>query len=164
MGLLGQRAAGERRGELAPAHHLFAGALALMTDAPERRWLHPERGWLDEPADGAVEYVRRDDACLRTALRALEAENARLREEVADRSQYVDELQAEIRGLEFDEGQARDRTKAVAHERDAALAEVERLKEALEMIAGCRQCPDGLMSNEDIARAALAAQAETGGE
>ena len=33
--------------------------------------------------------------------------------------------------------------------------EIVRLREALEMIEGKRQCPDSLMSDQDIARAAL---------
>jgi len=36
------------------------------------------------------------------------------------------------------------------------VGEAERLREALEMIAGQRQCIDNLMSDKDIARAALA--------
>ena len=39
------------------------------------------------------------------------------------------------------------------------LAERERLRMALEMIAGQQQCPDNLMSNVDIANAALAGKA-----
>lgn len=38
----------------------------------------------------------------------------------------------------------------------ALLAERDALKEALEMLAGIRPCPDMLMGNVDIARAALA--------
>jgi len=34
-------------------------------------------------------------------------------------------------------------------------AKNERLREALEIIAGCRQCVDPLMGNQDVARAAL---------
>ena len=34
-------------------------------------------------------------------------------------------------------------------------AKSERLREALEMIAGCRQCVDSLMGNQDVAIAAL---------
>lgn len=45
-------------------------------------------------------------------------------------------------------------------QRDAAIAERDRLLEALEIIAGYRQCMDNLMSNVDVARAALACAKE----
>jgi hypothetical protein len=38
---------------------------------------------------------------------------------------------------------------------EALRAENERLREVLEIISGKRQCLDNLMSNQDIARAAL---------
>ena len=38
---------------------------------------------------------------------------------------------------------------------DLAKAEIARLREALEIIAGRRQCVDNLMSDKDVARAAL---------
>ena len=46
--------------------------------------------------------------------------------------------------------------RALAAERDHLAAKVERMREALEIIAGQRQCIDNLMGNDDIARAALA--------
>jgi hypothetical protein len=39
---------------------------------------------------------------------------------------------------------------------DAAAARIEQLEVALRIIAGYEQCIDDLMSNEDVARAALA--------
>ena len=51
---------------------------------------------------------------------------------------------------------------AELHKRIAALeAEIKRLREALEIIAGDRTCLDNLMGNVDIARAALAEKGET---
>lgn len=38
---------------------------------------------------------------------------------------------------------------------DVAADEIERLRAALEMIAGKRPCPDNLLGNDDIARIAL---------
>jgi sulfate adenylyltransferase subunit 1 (EFTu-like GTPase family) len=38
---------------------------------------------------------------------------------------------------------------------EAAEAEIERLRKALNIIAGNEQCADNLMSNSDVARAAL---------
>jgi uncharacterized coiled-coil DUF342 family protein len=49
-----------------------------------------------------------------------------------------------------------DHIGSVEAERDHLAAKVERMREALEIIAGQRQCIDNLMGNDDIARAALA--------
>lgn len=43
----------------------------------------------------------------------------------------------------------------LAHERNGAEAEREAMREALEIIAGKRQCLDNLMSNVEVARAAI---------
>lgn len=44
---------------------------------------------------------------------------------------------------------------ALAADRDRLAAENARLREALEIVAGKRQCLDNLMSNAEVARAAL---------
>lgn len=49
-------------------------------------------------------------------------------------------------------------------ERDAATAERDAARAALEIIAGLRQCADNLMGNADVARAALASAKEAGDE
>ena len=45
-------------------------------------------------------------------------------------------------------------SQGIAIERDLRI-EIERLRAALEMIAGVRPCPDNLLGNADIARIAL---------
>jgi hypothetical protein len=70
-----------------------------------------------------------------------EAEIARLRAELALEKKANDEAIAALDKVRAD----------LAPERKIA-----RLREALEIIAGQRQCLDNLMSNQDVARAALA--------
>lgn len=48
-------------------------------------------------------------------------------------------------------------SKGIATNIAEAAAEIERLRAALEMVAGLRQCADNLMSNVEIAREALGA-------
>lgn len=110
-----------------------------MTDIIER--LRSYRGpWL-VPAEAAdeIEKLRGEVAALKAAAEkgteyVLAQINQDLRDDYAASRRYADELRAE-----------RDAARA---ERDAAVA-------ALGMIAGIQPCPDNLMSDKEIAKAAI---------
>lgn len=88
----------------------------------------------------------------RDTLRALlsERDAATARAEAAERE--ASDARMEMNRI-FN--RSRDRKNELVKERDAATAERDRLREALEIVAGYRQCMDNLMSNVDVARAAL---------
>lgn len=103
-------------------------------------------------------------------IESLQSENAKLREEVAAlkvkplhyeyetvvkmRKEWVDEIVklreelAEAKRVTFDPA-VLEKMNQLEKQRDKAI-------EALEMIAGKRYCLDALMSNSDVAKAALA--------
>jgi uncharacterized protein YukE len=65
-------------------------------------------------------------------------------------------LAAERDAAAADARVAGDAARHFEADRDRLAAKVERMRDALEIIAGQRQCIDNLMGNDDIARAALA--------
>lgn len=99
----------------------------------------------------ATKYVRAD------LVAALERERdaATARAEAAEARRDLFDTQAAAAKIAAANAEA---------QRDAATAERDRLLEALEIIAGYRQCMDNLMSNVDVARAALAGAAKDAGE
>jgi chromosome segregation ATPase len=67
-------------------------------------------------------------------------------------------LAAERDALKRLNAEYEDHIGSVEAERDHLAADAAKMREALEIIAGQRQCIDNLMGNDDIARAALAGE------
>jgi chromosome segregation ATPase len=96
------------------------------------------------PPVSESEYVRR-----------LEDEIERLREEVRVGAELIAEANGEIERINAARHADSQRMVRMSDEYEAAQNEIERLREALKIIAGRQQCLDNLMSNVDVACAAL---------
>lgn len=98
-----------------------------------------------------------------TSAEAVERLAKRLKRDIDWRPESLcAEAAATLRALVGERSDARNGAVAASEcagrmmeERDAAQAEAARLREALEMIAGRRQCIDNLLSNSAIAQIAL---------
>jgi len=96
------------------------------------------------PPVSESEYVRR-----------LADEIERLREEVRVGAELIAEANGEIERINAARHADSQRMVRMSDEYEAAQNEIERLREALKIIAGRQQCLDNLMSNVDVACAAL---------
>jgi len=79
----------------------------------------------------------------------------RLREEVRVGAELIAEANGEIERINAARHADSQRMVRMSDEYEAAQNEIERLREALKIIAGRQQCLDNLMSNVDVACAAL---------
>ena len=79
----------------------------------------------------------------------------RLREEVRVGAELIAEANGEIERINAARHADSQRMVRMSDEYEAAQNEIARLREALKIIAGRQQCLDNLMSNVDVACAAL---------